>query len=146
MAFGFESDVLPRYRRESLDPVGPSWLTSGAISHFSCRLHGRVESPWSSGSSTKRTDSLWLAHEASVIANANHRTARMFFRFLGTCASINHCVSRLHLDAARQTAGDDIADSGRRFNCRNSNSSNQRALPQNQHFRVRLDSLPGAEI
>src|SRR5438093_327830 len=35
---------------------------------------------------------------------------------LRICASIDDGVSRLHLDASRQSAGHDIADSGRRFN------------------------------
>ncbi len=51
-----------------------------------------------------------------VIANAHNSREPMFLRSLGIRASIDYSISRLHLDAARQTAGDDIADSGRGFN------------------------------
>ena len=52
----------------------------------------------------------------SAIANAQNKSERIFFRSLRTCATINHRVSRLYLHATSQTAGDDIADSRRRFN------------------------------
>jgi hypothetical protein len=38
---------------------------------------------------------------------------------LGIRASINDSISRLHLDATGQAAGNDIVDSGGRFNSRN---------------------------
>ena len=75
-----------------------------------------VDSPCSSGSLTNRGGSFCVAHETNVIMVATNRVEVMFFRSLGISASINYNISRLHLDAARQTAGDDIADSGRRFN------------------------------
>jgi len=87
-----------------------------AVSHFSCLFQGMVDSLCSSGSLTKRGGSFCVAHETNVIMVANNRAAVMFFRSLGISASINYNISRLHLDAARQTAGDDIADSGRGFN------------------------------
>ena len=75
-----------------------------------------VDSLCSSGSLTKRGGSFCVAHETNVIMVTNKRAEVMFFRSLGISASINYNISRLHLDAARQTAGDDIADSGRGFN------------------------------
>src|SRR5436309_4144805 len=105
-----------------------------------------VDSLCSSGSLTKRGGSFCVAHETNVIVVANNRAEAMFFRSLGISASINYSISRLHLDAARQTAGDDIADSCRGFNRRNANFSNQSALPQNKHFRVRFDALASTKI
>src|SRR4029453_9107522 len=90
--------------RVSLDPVGPRpERAEGAISHFSCLLQGRAESPRSSGSLTRRGGSFCVAHETSIRAPVNNSAEVIFFRSLGTCASINHSISRLHLDATCQT-------------------------------------------
>ena len=66
--------------------------------------------------SLTRAVSFCVAHEVMPITNAHSRTGTTIVRRLRTCASINDVVSRLHLSAARQTVGDDIADGGRRFN------------------------------
>src|SRR6202022_2235034 len=86
------------------------------VSHFSCLFQGHADSAFASGSLTSATCSFWLAHETNMVAAASNRTAATFLSCLRICASINDNVSRLHLDASRQSAGNDIADSGRRFN------------------------------
>ena len=59
-----------------------------------------------------------VAQEARVIATQETSATLMDFTQIGSGirASINDSISRLHLAATGQTAGIDIADSGRRFN------------------------------
>ena len=75
-----------------------------------------AESLRSSGSLTSRGGSFCVAHETSTMAVTNNMAEAMFLRSLRAFASINHSISRLHLNATPQTAGDDIAYGGRRFN------------------------------
>ena len=59
-----------------------------------------------------------LAQEASAVAIQNRSAILMNRNEMnsGICASINDSISGLHLDARGQATGNDIADSGRRFN------------------------------
>ena len=50
----------------------------------------------------ERAVSFWDAHEVSATTNAQSKTGTTIVRSLRTCASINHTVSRLYLDAARK--------------------------------------------
>ena len=61
-------------------------------------------------------------------------------------SSINDNIPGLHLNAARQAVGDNIANGGGWFNRRNSNLSNERPAAEDQHFGVRFESLARAEI
>src|ERR1700730_3575546 len=45
-----------------------------------------------------------------------------------------------------QAAGYDFADGAGRFNRRNSNFANESATAQDEHFRIRLHSLPASQI
>jgi len=60
----------------------------------------------------------FVAQETSVIATQESSATLMDLAQVGSGirASINDSISRLHLAATGQTAGIDIADSGRRFN------------------------------
>src|SRR5439155_18486907 len=99
----------------------------------------------SSGSSTRRGASFCVAQEASIAAVTSNRAAVIFFRGSGISASINDNVSRLHLDATRQTTSNNVADSDCGFNRRNANFSNQSAVPHHEHFRIGFDALTAAK-
>src|SRR5215475_1222902 len=106
------------------------------VSHFSCLFQGISPSAFASGSWTMAT-SFWVAHEANKPTATSNKAVATFFSCLRIRASINDNVSRLHLDATRQRAGDDIADGSRRFNGRNPNFPNKGPVPHNQHLRSR---------
>src|SRR5207237_6788259 len=105
-----------------------------------------ADSGFPSGSLTNATCSFWDAHETNMPAAASNKTAATFLSCLRICASIDDNVPRLHLDASRQCAGDDIGDSGRRFNRRNANFPNKGAVSQHQHLGMRLDAVAPAEL
>src|SRR5438876_6613135 len=102
-------------------------------------------SDFASGSLTNATSFFWVAQETSVLAAASKSPAEIHGLKLRIRVSINDNVSGLHLNASRQRAGDDIADSCRRFNRRNPNFSNIGAVSYDQHFGMRLDSVAAAE-
>ena len=59
-----------------------------------------------------------VAQELNAVAIPKSNAILMNFRQAGSGirTSINDSISGLHPDAARQAAGNDIADGGRRFN------------------------------
>src|SRR5207244_12321618 len=99
------------------------------FSHGSCLFHGMADPPRSSGSLT-RAVSFWDAHEVSATTNAQSKKGTTIVRSLRTCASINHTVSRLYLDAARQAVAHDIADSSGWFNWSNATFCDTRLVSQ----------------
>ncbi len=86
------------------------------VSHFSCLFQGIWDSGFASGSLTRPTCSFWEAQETNTVVAASKRAAAIVLFRSGIRASIDDNVSRLHLDPSCQAAGNDIADSGRRFN------------------------------
>jgi hypothetical protein len=80
------------------------------------------------------------AKEPSIAKPAIWKRIRLM-----VAAAIDYNISWLHLDTSRQAAGDDIADSGGRFNRRNPNLSDERATAQDQHFGIWLYPLPSAQ-
>src|ERR1041384_1730767 len=108
------------------------------VSHFSCLFQGIVDAPRSSGSSTRRACDLSDAQETSTALLA-HRSASGRFRIRSKMtAGINYSVSRLHLDATRQSAGHYIGDAGGRFNRRNTQLTDARAPAVNEEIGVWL--------
>src|ERR1041384_47164 len=103
-------------------------------------------SAFASGSLTNATSFFWVAQETSVLAATSSRPAEIQGLKLRIRVSIDDDVSRLHLNASRQRAGHDIADSRCRFNRRNANFSNVGAVSHNQHFGMRFDSVAAAKV
>lgn len=105
--------MLPDYRR----PAVFSPEAEPSLSHFACSFQGRAVSRTAPESPMIGAGS-FVAQEASMIAMQQRSAIRMSFTHVGSGirASINDSISGLHLDTVRQAAGNDIADSGRRFN------------------------------
>ena len=61
-------------------------------------------------------------------------------------AGINYSVSRLHLDPTRQAVGDYIADTGGRFNRRNTELTDASAAAVNEQIGIRLQALAFAKV
>lgn len=86
-------------------------------SHFACSFQGRALSRAAFGSAMRGGGCL-DTQEASAVATQKSSVILMSLKQVGSGirASINDGISGLHLDTAGQAAGNDIADSGRRFN------------------------------
>ena len=106
------------------DPTGPAppLMPPGMlapVSHFAGLFHGMLDSACESGSLIKAVCGFSVAQEEKLARVALRRAiVRQSFRRrlrFGT-SSINDGISRLHLDAARQAIGDDIAYGSGRFN------------------------------
>ena len=85
-------------------------------SHFSCRFHGMVDSGRVLGSLTSAGGCFSLAQESIEIVEQKRNILTANFALSRIITGINHSISKLHLHATRQTAADDIADGGGRFN------------------------------
>jgi len=98
------------------------------VSHFSCLFQGIWDSFLASGSSTSASCGFCVAQAAKAMQPANSNKAEIVR--LGIRASINDGITWLHLDATRQAVSKNITNSGRRFNRRNANFSNNGSLAQ----------------
>jgi hypothetical protein len=105
--------MLFYYRRPSV--FSPA--AEPSLSHFSCSFQGRAVSRLAPGSAMSGGGSL-LAQEARVVATQKSNAILMTLKHAGSgiSASINDSISGLHLDAAGQATGDNVADGSRRFN------------------------------
>ena len=94
-------------------PTPPGMLAP--VSHFFGVFHGMLDSACESGSLIKAVCGFSVAQEEKMVRVAIVRqNARRRLRI--GASSINDSISRLHLDAARQAVGDDIAYGSGRFN------------------------------
>jgi hypothetical protein len=89
------------------------------VSHFSGLFHGMLDSGRASGSLINAVCGFSVAQEeklarAALIRAIVRQNFRRRLRF--GASSINDRISRLHLDAARQATGDNIAYGSCRFN------------------------------